>query len=75
MIAPRLGGMEEKIQHQQNGLLFDPSSATGLVDMMRWCIAHPQHLHAMKEHAAASALKAEQVFSEHLSLYQTLITE
>lgn len=75
VIAPRLGGMEEKIQHQQNGLLFDPSSATGLVDMMRWCIAHPQYLHAMKQHAAASALKAEQVLSEHLSLYQTLITE
>jgi len=75
VIAPRLGGMAEKIQHQQNGLLFDPSSATGLVDMMRWCIAHPQDLYAMKEHAAASALKPEQVLSEHLSLYQALITE
>lgn len=75
VIAPRLGGMEEKIQHRQNGLLFDPFSSTGLADAMRWCMANLQHLNAMREHASASALKTEQVLSDHLSLYQSLSAE
>ena len=75
VIAPRLGGMAEKIQHRQNGLLFDPLISTGLEGTMQWCIDHPQALHAMQEHAGASALRSEQILSEHLSLYEYLIAQ
>jgi glycosyltransferase involved in cell wall biosynthesis len=75
VIAPRLGGMAEKIQHRQNGLLFDPFNPTGLTDTMRWCISHPQHLKAMSQDAESSALKAEQVLYEHLELYKSLTSE
>ena len=73
VIAPRLGGMEEKIQHKYNGYLFDPSSQTGLEEALRWFASHSANLPSMKKQASASALDYQHVLSQHLHVYQQLL--
>ena len=56
VIAPRLGGMAEKIQHEYNGYLFDPVSPTGLEVALRWFASNPAVLSSMKEQAGPQLL-------------------
>ena len=70
VIAPRLGGMAEKIQHQHNGYLFDPASPTGLAEALRWFASNPAALAPMSEQAGASALQYQHVLDQHLHVYR-----
>ena len=73
VIAPRLGGMAEKIQHEYNGYLFDPVSPSGLEVALRWFASNPAVLSTMKEQAGSSALMHQHVLDQHLHLYQQLL--
>ena len=70
VIAPRLGGMAEKIQHEQNGYLFDPLNPTGLEEALRWFASNPSTLPLMKEQAGASALEYQHVLNQHMHVYR-----
>ena len=70
VIAPRLGGMAEKIQHEHNGYLFDPASPTGLEGALRWFASNPAALSSMREQAGASALQYQHVLDQHLHVYR-----
>ena len=61
VVAPRLGGMAEKIQHEYNGYLFDPVSPSGLEVALRWFASNPAVLSSMKEQAGSSALQHQHV--------------
>lgn len=73
VIAPRLGGMAEKIQHQSNGYLYDFAAFNGLHDAFQWFLLNPDLIGTMKESARASALRSEDVLAAHLNLYQSLM--
>jgi glycosyltransferase involved in cell wall biosynthesis len=73
VIAPRLGGMAEKIQHERNGYLFEPASPTGLEEALRWFASNPEALASMCKQAGASALQYQHVLDQHLHVYQQLM--
>ena len=70
VIAPRLGGMAEKIQHEHNGYLFDPDQSNGLEEALRWIASNPSALLSMREHAGASALQYQHVLDQHMLVYR-----
>ncbi len=41
VIASNLGSMSSIVDHQRTGLHFEPGSASGLVDAVRWFAGHP----------------------------------
>jgi GT2 family glycosyltransferase len=50
VIASNLGGMAEMVRHDQDGLLFDPGSATALADQIRRLLDEPDLLAHLRRH-------------------------
>lgn len=53
VIAGDLGGMSSLIEHDRTGLRFRTGDAKDLVAQMRWLLAHPTRLAAMRREARA----------------------
>ena len=70
VIAPRLGGMAEKIQHEHDGYLYDPENTVGLEEALRWFASNPATLPSMRQHAGASALQYQHVLDQHMHVYR-----
>jgi glycosyltransferase involved in cell wall biosynthesis len=51
VIASNLGSMSSIVDHQRTGLHFEAGRSGGLVDAVRWWIAHPEETAAMRAHA------------------------
>lgn len=72
-IGSRTGGIPELVQHEQNGLLFEPGNAAQLAQMLEQLIGDP----ARRDHLGRSAAKSirergmtsEQMVKRHLELY------
>jgi glycosyltransferase involved in cell wall biosynthesis len=51
VIASRLGALAELVDDHKTGLLFDPTSASGLATAIRWAERHPREMRAMGQQA------------------------
>ncbi|NMB91055.1 MAG: glycosyltransferase family 4 protein, partial [Chloroflexi bacterium] len=49
VIAARLGGMAELVEHGVNGLLFKPGNAEDLEEQLRYVCDHPEHLAGLSQ--------------------------
>lgn len=73
VIAPRMGSMQEMIQHLRTGLLFEPGSAADLARCMQWATQHPQEMAAMGLNARQEYLAKytpEQNYRRLISIYE-----
>jgi glycosyltransferase involved in cell wall biosynthesis len=53
VIASRIGGLGEIIEHGRTGLLFAPGSAKGLVEAIEWAFTHSSEMGLMRRSARA----------------------
>ncbi len=51
VIASNLGSMSSIVDHQRTGLHFEAGHATGLVEAVRWWVAHPADTAMMRAQA------------------------
>jgi glycosyltransferase involved in cell wall biosynthesis len=70
VIASRLGGMAEYVEHGRTGLLFRPGDAEDLCTQLEWVLAHPQAFAAMPSPRYASM---DEHARELVALYQELL--
>ena len=73
VVAPGYGGMAEKIEHKQNGLLYQQGNVSGLIQCMIWIIQNKDQLEKLKLNCFNSRLHFEDIMINHLKLYQQLI--
>lgn len=76
VLAARVGGIPELIEHERTGLLFDPLSTAGILGAVERLLKFPEQTAAM---AAAATEEARNRFhpvrvaQKHLNLYQELL--
>jgi glycosyltransferase involved in cell wall biosynthesis len=78
VIAPRMGSMQEMIQHMHTGLLFEPGSAEDLARCMEWAWNHPHEIADMGRNARQDYLTKytpELNYRRLLSIYEDAIDE
>ncbi len=66
-IVSTVGGLPEVVREGETGLLVSPGDVDGLVEKMRWALAHPVELAVLGERAAAFV-------REHLDFTNTVDT-
>jgi glycosyltransferase involved in cell wall biosynthesis len=71
VIASRLGGMAEYVEHGRTGLLFNPGDVEDLRKQLEWAIEHPQAFTAMPSPQYASM---DEHARELIALYQELLS-
>jgi glycosyltransferase involved in cell wall biosynthesis len=72
VIAPRMGAMEEFVDHLHTGLLFDPSSADALADSLAWAERYPEEIARMGTNARKAYLARytpERNYEELVAIY------
>jgi len=57
VIASRCGGPEEVIQHEVNGLLFEPNNARELAECMSRCLEEADLLASLRAHAKIDGIR------------------
>jgi glycosyltransferase involved in cell wall biosynthesis len=78
VLAARVGGIPELIEHERTGLLFDPLSTAGILDSVERLLNFPDKTAAM---AAAATVEARNRFhpvrvaQQHLDLYQAILAD
>lgn len=78
VIGAKRGGIPEMIQHEKNGLTYDPDEPYALDKAMLKLVEHPALLEAMKKEAASSAarfLDQEAMINEHRMLYNEILNK
>ena len=69
VLAPRLGGMAEKVQDGHSGLLFAPDDVADLIQLLQRCCDEPELLPQLQNHVKAMPLKGAKVLMQHQRLY------
>ena len=67
VIASRIGALEELVEHQVTGLLFEAGNCDSLVQTMQWALDHPQEMYQMGLNARK---KYEQFYTAQKNLQQ-----
>ncbi len=78
VIGSKRGGIPEMIQHEKNGLIYDPDEPYALDKAMLRLIENPDLLAAMQKAAAPSAarfLNQEDMITEHQMLYKEILSD
>ena len=75
VLAPRLGGMAEKVKKDQSGLLFEPGDAVDLARLLRRCCQEPDLVQQLQRHVERLTLSGERVLDQHRALYKTFKAE
>lgn len=78
VVAFRIGGLPDLVEHGRNGWLAPALDAEGLAEGIRWCLADTARHRALGEAARAFALEhlaLERQTARHLRLYQELLAE
>lgn len=57
VVASRVGGLAEVVQHGRDGLHIPPRDPDALADALSWLLRHPDRAAAMGRHGAASAAR------------------
>ena len=70
VLAPRLGGMAEKVQEGRSGLLFAPGDAADLARLLQRCCDESELLPQLQQHVQAMPLKGEKSLVQHQRLYK-----
>jgi glycosyltransferase involved in cell wall biosynthesis len=74
VIATRVPGNIEQIQHERNGWLFPMQDADALTQCLRQLISQPQLVTAVKEQLSAPAL-FDEIAHKYVKLYERLIDQ
>jgi glycosyltransferase involved in cell wall biosynthesis len=77
LIASRIGGLAEIVEHGRTGILFPPGDADALAETLQWVYEHPSNMAAMRRNARAeyeSKYTAEQNYRQLMDIYHTVIT-
>ena len=69
VIAPRLGGMAEKVTDGYSGLLFQPGDAADLARVFERCCQEPSLVEQLQRQVQSMPLQGEQVLEQHNTLY------
>ncbi|CRY91209.1 glycosyl transferases group 1 family protein [Synechococcus sp. WH 8103] len=75
VLAPRLGGMAEKVKQEQSGLLFEPGNAVDLARLLRRCCQEPDLVPQLQRQVERMTLSGERVLDQHRALYQAFKAE
>ncbi|RLL35850.1 glycosyltransferase family 1 protein [Acinetobacter cumulans] len=67
VIASRIGALEELVEHQVTGLLFEAGNPESLAQTMQWALDHPQEMYQMGINARK---KYEQSYTAQKNLQQ-----
>lgn len=70
VLAPRLGGMAEKVKQNQSGLLFEPGDAVDLARLLRRCCQAPDLVPQLQRQVERLTLSGERVLDQHRALYK-----
>lgn len=73
VIAPRLGGMAEKVQHAQNGLLFQPGNPADLAKTLMRLSKNPDLLKSLSAGALISSQRSLRSALQHEKIYRALL--
>lgn len=76
VIGSRIGAIAELIDHGRTGLLFEPGNAEDLANQVKWAIAHPVELAAMRKEARSefeAKYTAEKNYQQLMKIYQSLL--
>ncbi len=72
IVASRVGGNPELIDHQQNGLLFTSNSVEELVNALRWMINNPEKAKQLGQkalHKARTMFSMEKMIKDYEDVY------
>lgn len=73
VIAARAGAIPEMVQHQYNGLLYEPGEAQQLAASVAWAVDHPAELADLGRHARRTYeanFTSERNYAALLEIYQ-----
>ena len=70
VLAPRLGGMAEKVKQGQCGLLFEPGDAVDLARLLRRCCEESDLVPQLQRQVERMTLSGERVLDQHRALYK-----
>ena len=73
VMAPRLGGMAEKIRDGQTGVLVDPSSAQAIAEAMQRLTHQPEFLEQLHQGVSRSLRQRADSEQGHAQLYRRLM--
>jgi glycosyltransferase involved in cell wall biosynthesis len=76
VVASRLGAMEELVEHDRTGLLFEPGNARDLAEKVRWLLEHPERCAEMGRAARREyeeRYRPELAFRELMDVYERAI--
>ena len=76
IIATRVGGNSEAINHEVNGLLYDLEDTNGLTNSLKIILEHKEKAKALAEQASKKAFEEysiEKMISNHIDFYSTII--
>lgn len=74
VIAAKIGAIAELIEHQKNGLLFNPGDSEDLASKVLWAIEHPGELRKMRQEARneyETKYTSEINYEQLLSIYSS----
>lgn len=68
-------GIADLIVSGENGFLVPPDNADAIVDVVEWCLAHPEEAAAIAERGRKAALELtwEKNAAQYITLFQTLL--
>lgn len=74
VIASKLKGIEELIQHGKTGLLFDLNNAESLKNEILKCIQNPEFLEVLRRNIGEHKGNSVNIALRHIELYNNLIS-
>ena len=75
VLAPRLGGMAEKVKQDLSGLLFEPGDTGDLARLLRRCCQEPDLVVQLQRQVERMTLSGERVLDQHRALYKAFKAE
>ena len=73
VVAPRLGGMAEKIRDGQIGVLVEPGSAQAMAEALQRLVDQPEWLLELQQSVRRSLLRRADPERGHAQLYRRLM--
>lgn len=75
VVAPRLGGMQEKVKDGFSGLLFEPDNVDHLASILEYLYSKPEQLTIFEANIQNTTLQGKNSFQQHQAIYQKLVAQ